>query len=75
MQDNLSTVVRNLACPPLGNGNPATCIPDLWAGAGTIGYQGAGAAAFQNWVDIQPNPNFAGVPITEPSRLELRKSR
>ncbi len=64
---NLSTVVRNVACPPLGTGAPGNCIPDLWAGAGTIGYQGAGAAAFQNWVDIQPNPSFASLPITEPS--------
>lgn len=64
---NLSTVVANVACPPLGNGTPGNCIPDLWAGAATIGYHGAGAAAFQNWVDISPSPSFAAVPITEPS--------
>jgi hypothetical protein len=43
------------------------CIPDLWAGAGTIGYSGSGVEAYRNYVDIQPNPSFAGVPITEPS--------
>jgi hypothetical protein len=67
VKNNLTSVVANLACPPLGNGAPGNCIPDLWAGAGTVGYHGAGAAAFQNWVDISPNPSFAGVPITEPS--------
>ncbi|MBA3465465.1 MAG: VWA domain-containing protein [Deltaproteobacteria bacterium] len=67
VKSNLSTVVSNLACPPLGNGSPGNCIPDLWAGAATIGYAGAGAAAFQNWVDIQPNASFASVPVTEPT--------
>lgn len=67
VKSNLSTVVRNVACAPLGTGTPPNCIPDLWAGAGTIGYQGAGAAAFQNWVDVQPNPNFSSLPTGEPS--------
>ncbi len=67
VKSNLSTVVSNIACPPLGNGTPGNCIPDLWAGAGTVGYHGAGAAAFQKWVDISPNPSFASVPISEPS--------
>ena len=65
IKTNLSNVVRNVACPPYGVGTPGNCIPDLWAGAGTIGYQGGGATAFQNWVDIQPNASFAGVPITD----------
>lgn len=65
IKTNLSNVVRNVACPPFGTGTPGNCIPDLWAGAGTVGYQGGGATAFQNWVDIQPNPSFAGVPITD----------
>ena len=67
IKTNLSNVVRNLACPPLGTGAPGSCIPDLNAGAGTIGYQGAGALAFQNWVDIQPNPSFGSVPTGEPT--------
>lgn len=66
IKNNLATVVNNLTCPPLGNGDPATCIPDLWAGAGTVGYMDSGASAFQNWVDVQANANFAGVPTTEP---------
>lgn len=67
VKNNLSTVVSNLACPPLGNGAPGTCIPDLWAGAGTVGYHGSGAAAYQTWVDVQPSPSFVSVPITEPT--------
>ncbi|HVK87184.1 MAG TPA: hypothetical protein VM513_23850 [Kofleriaceae bacterium] len=66
---NLATVVNNVACPPLGAGAPGDCIPDLWAGAGTIGYHDSGAAAFQNWVDVQPNPSFANLPTSEPSSL------
>jgi hypothetical protein len=67
VRDNLSTVVRNLTCAPLGTGTPPNCIPDLWAGAGTIGYAGSGADAFRNFVDLQPNPSFSGLPTTEPS--------
>jgi hypothetical protein len=66
VRNNLSTVVRNLTCPPLGTGDPATCIPDLWAGAGTVGYSGSGAATYSNFADLQPNANFTGLPITEP---------
>lgn len=66
VKDNLATVVNNVACPPLGNGAVGNCIPDLWAGAGTIGYQGSGVEAFQSWVDIRPNPSFGSLPITEP---------
>ena len=64
---NLSTAVRNLTCPPLGTGIPGQCIPDLWAGAATVGYQGAGATAFQHWVDMQAAPNFTSLPTTEPT--------
>jgi hypothetical protein len=67
VKNNLATAVSRLTCPPLGTGNPATCIPDLWAGAGTVGYQGSGAAAFQNWVDIRQAPSFAAIPTNEPS--------
>ena len=67
VRDNLSAAISHLTCPPLGTGDPATCIPDLWAGAGTIGYQGSGAAAFQNYRDLQPNPNISGIPVTEPT--------
>ncbi|MDB4964201.1 MAG: hypothetical protein JWP01_4200 [Myxococcales bacterium] len=69
IKNNLASVVRNVACAPLGTGTPPNCIPDLWAGAATIGYHGSGATAFQNWVDIQPNASFAGVPITEPTGI------
>jgi len=66
IKNNASTVVSNLSCPPFGTGTPGQCIPSLWAGAGTIGYAG-GAGSYNNWVDLQPNPNFSGVPTTEPA--------
>ncbi len=67
VRNNLGTAVRNLTCPPLGNGNPATCIPDLWAGAGTVGYSGSGADTYRNSIDLSPPPqNFNVLPITEP---------
>ena len=64
---NMGTVVRNLTCPPLGNGNPADCIPNLWAGAGTVGYSGSGADAYRNQFDVKPPPqDFNVLPTTEP---------
>ncbi|MBK9034195.1 MAG: VWA domain-containing protein [Myxococcales bacterium] len=67
VRNNLATAVRNLTCPPLGTGDPATCIPDLWAGAGTVGYSGSGANTYSNHVDLQPLPSFAAIPTTEPA--------
>jgi len=64
---NLSTVISHLTCPPLGTGDPATCIPDLWAGAGTLSYQGAGNQAFVHFADLQPNPNLSALPTAEPT--------
>lgn len=64
VKSNLASVVSGLKCPP---GVTANCIPDLWAGAGTLGYDLSGAAAYQSWVDVQPSPSFTTVPITEPS--------
>ncbi|HVV85471.1 MAG TPA: hypothetical protein VHE35_20570 [Kofleriaceae bacterium] len=67
VRSNLGTVVRNLTCPPLGNGDPATCIPDLWAGAGTVGYTGSGADEYRNVIDVKPPPqDFTSLPINEP---------
>ncbi len=66
VKNNLATVVRNLTCAPLGAGTPPNCIPDLWAGAGTIGYSGSGIDAYRHQVDMQPNPDFTSLPITEP---------
>lgn len=64
VKNNLASVVSSLRCPP---GVTTDCIPDLWAGAGTVGYVQSGAQAYQSWVDLQPNPSFAPVPITPPS--------
>jgi hypothetical protein len=64
VKTNLASVVSGLKCPP---GSTMNCIPDLWAGAGTIGYSGSGAEAYQSWVNIQPNPSFVTVPTIEPN--------
>jgi hypothetical protein len=66
VKNNLATVVNHLTCAPSGTGDPGSCVADLWAGAGTVGYSGSGIDAYRNWVDVQPSPNFAGVPTTEP---------
>lgn len=66
VKNNLSAVVNNLTCAPLGAGVPPNCIPDLQAGAGTVGYSGSGADAYRHQVDIAVNPSFAALPITEP---------
>jgi hypothetical protein len=60
VRNNLSAAIRGLQCPPIGTGDPATCIPDLWAGAGTVGYPTV--SPYLNHVDIQPNPNFSTLP-------------
>jgi hypothetical protein len=66
IKNNLSAVVNNLTCAPLGAGQPPNCIPDLWAGAGTVGYAGSGADAYRHFVDVQPAPNFSQLPTSEP---------
>jgi len=66
VKNNLATVVNHLACYPRGTGSPTNCIADLWAGAGGVGYSGSGADAYRNFVDVQPTPNFAVLPTTEP---------
>ncbi|RMH44224.1 MAG: VWA domain-containing protein [Deltaproteobacteria bacterium] len=68
VRNNMQTVLSHLSCPPLGTGDPASCIPDLWSGAGTIGYIDAGGQAYTNHLDIQPNPSLTGpaIPTSEP---------
>ncbi|MBK9071597.1 MAG: hypothetical protein IPL79_11440 [Myxococcales bacterium] len=65
VRDNLATVVDNLQCPPLGNGDPATCIANLWAGVGSIGYQNGDP--YRHHVDMSNNPSFSSLPVAEPS--------
>ena len=64
---NLQSVVSGLTCAPAGTGTPPNCIPDLWAGAATMGYAQSGSQAFEHWVDMQPNPSFAAIPTTLPA--------
>ena len=66
---NMQTVANNVTCPPLGQGTPGQCIPDIWWGAGTIGYTGANGQSYSNHLDLQPNPALVGpaIPTTEPA--------
>ena len=66
LRDNLGAVRNAVTCPPLGNGTPGSCYPDLWMGVGLLNYVDQ-APAFQNFLDLQPAPNFASVPISEPA--------
>lgn len=60
---NLASVVAGLRCTP---GQTTGCIPDLWAGAATVGYRGGGASAFVHYADIGPSLDLGALPITEP---------
>ena len=53
---NLQTMANNVTCPPLGNGTPDQCIPDIWWGAGTVGYAGNGGEPYLHSLDLQPDP-------------------
>jgi len=66
VRDNIQQVLSRLTCPPLGTGDPADCISDLWSGAGGIGY--SGGDPYRNYLDLQPNPALTGpaLNISEP---------
>jgi hypothetical protein len=61
VRDNLSTVIRNLTCPPNGNGDPDDCIRELWSGAGTFTY--AERNPYVNRLRIQSDPDAVGPAI------------
>lgn len=67
LRANLAPALDGLACPPIGSGDPLTCIPDLWAGAGAVGYSESGADTFRNVVDLGPDPDFSALPTDEPA--------
>jgi hypothetical protein len=66
VKNSLSSFITQLQCPPLGSGDPSSCVADLWAGAGTFGYSGSGVDAYRNVVDLQPSPSFSTLPTSEP---------
>ncbi len=71
IKNNLGGVIDRLQCPPFGTGAPATCIPNLYAGLGAVGY--VGSEPFRNYLDIQVDPNFAGQTISNVSGSDTRE--
>jgi hypothetical protein len=69
IRSNIQTVANNVTCPPLGNGDPSNCIPDVWWGVGTVGYRGTNGQSYSNHLDMQPNPAQItnALPTTEPA--------
>lgn len=69
IRSNIQTVADDVTCPPLGNGDPADCIPDIWWGVGTVGYRGTNGQSYTNHLDLQPNPSLitGSLPTTEPA--------
>jgi hypothetical protein len=61
VRNNMSTVVRQLTCPPLGSGDPDDCIRELWSGVGTFTY--AERNPYVNRLRIQPDPDATGPAI------------
>lgn len=61
VRDNMATVIRNLTCPPVGDGDPDECIRELWSGAGTFTY--AERNPYVNRLRIQPDPDAVGPAI------------
>lgn len=65
IKNNMGTVINNLQCPPFGVGAAGTCLSDLHAGLGAVGY--TSQEPFRNYLDLQVDPNFAGVGISNVS--------
>jgi hypothetical protein len=65
IKDNMGGVVDRLQCPPFGTGAPATCLSNLWAGLGGIGY--TTTQPFTNYLSIQSDPNFSGTTVSNVS--------
>lgn len=61
VRNNMSSVVRNLTCPPAGDGAPGDCIAELWSGAGTFTY--AERNPYVNRLRVQPDPDLTGPAI------------
>lgn len=52
IRNGFQEVLLNLTCPPLGNGDPMSCIPDIWSGLGTIGYKHAAGEGYTHVLDV-----------------------
>jgi hypothetical protein len=71
IKDGLGSVISALQCPPLGTGAPDTCISNLQAGLGGIGYQLN--QPFVHYLPIQPRPDFAGTTVSNVGGTQTRE--
>ena len=73
IKNSLGNIIRGLQCAPVGTGTPPSCLNNLYAGLGAVGY--INQDPFRHYLDIQVNPNFAGQNIpgvsTAPSQEPL----
>ena len=68
---NIQTVANRITCAT--NGNSPTCIPDVFWGAGTIGY--SGSAAYGHHADMGPSPApISTIPTTDPGGSNSREA-
>src|SRR5690606_17467341 len=75
LRENLPAALDSLRCPPLGTGTPGDCVPELWSGAGGIGFDGSGGQSFENYLDLQPDPALTASSInttTPPGAVETQ---
>jgi hypothetical protein len=63
IKNAFSGVVASLRCTA---GDMTDCIPDVWAGAGRVGYSGGGGMPFVHDFDIQQDAEFSTMVGTEP---------
>lgn len=56
IRSQIQSVADAVTCFPLGMGNEDDCVPDIWWGAGTVGYRGTNGQPYIKHLDLQPNP-------------------
>ena len=53
LRSNIVTVMNDLTC---GSPTDTDCIPDIWAGAGGVGYPAADGESYKHIIDVQSSP-------------------
>ena len=68
IESGIQQAASQVTCPPLGEGVPGQCIPDIWWGAGSVGYASVGGEPYGHHLDLQPDPTAvsSSIPSGEP---------